>query len=418
MVGAMNRTCADVCADVCVDAVLLLRFFFSPSISSPDTSLPFNIAPLLTAPNYQKIRRLPFDRCALSMTPYETPVCAEDGTVFDLVNIVPYIAKHKKNPITGAPLSTKSLIRLNMKKNANDRWCCPITYNEFTKNSHIVAIRPTGNVYSWEAVEEMNLKPRTMEDLITGDKFTMDDIITIQDPKDVFIRDMNVYPAEREAKLAQGSKTQRGSVQLNSTMQRILSQVPGASTDPGEKEQSPPQSSSAPKDGPRGLHTPAAYAASFTSTALAPVTSKQRELLSEAEIREQRYRHMRKDPNTKKSYVRLRTTMGDLNLQLETDLVSVSFSAFFSFFALRPSLITRMKSSWMLSRPGSENLSQFLASLRAGLLRWSHLPSVGPWLHGESSSSVWFHAIRSSHLVFIPPFVCFVIRRVCIGCAG
>jgi peptidyl-prolyl cis-trans isomerase-like protein 2 len=32
-----------------------------------------------------------FDRCALGLTPWETPVASPDGIVFDILNIMPYI---------------------------------------------------------------------------------------------------------------------------------------------------------------------------------------------------------------------------------------------------------------------------------------------------------------------------------------
>eukprot|EP00955_Chlamydomonas_euryale_P032249 338114-Chlamydomonas_euryale.AAC.1 len=37
----------------------------------------------------------------------------------------------------------------------------------FTEHTHIVAVRPTGNVYCWEAVEELNVKPKNWRDLLT-----------------------------------------------------------------------------------------------------------------------------------------------------------------------------------------------------------------------------------------------------------
>lgn len=53
--------------------------------------------------------RTPFDHCSLTMAPFEDPYCAvePDGTAytFDLLAIVPYLKKHKKHPITGAPLA-------------------------------------------------------------------------------------------------------------------------------------------------------------------------------------------------------------------------------------------------------------------------------------------------------------------------
>ena len=33
----------------------------------------------------------------------------------------------------------------------------------FTESTHIVAIKPSGNVYCWEAIQELNIKPRFMQ---------------------------------------------------------------------------------------------------------------------------------------------------------------------------------------------------------------------------------------------------------------
>lgn len=47
-------------------------------------------------------RCLPFSCCALAFTPFEDPVCTADGAVFDIVNIVPYIQRFHRHPVTGA----------------------------------------------------------------------------------------------------------------------------------------------------------------------------------------------------------------------------------------------------------------------------------------------------------------------------
>lgn len=52
----------------------------------------------------------------------------------------------------------------------------------FTDFSHIVAIKPTGNVYSYDAVEELNIKRKNWKDLIDDTPFKKEDIITIQVP--------------------------------------------------------------------------------------------------------------------------------------------------------------------------------------------------------------------------------------------
>lgn len=42
----------------------------------------------------------------------------------------------------------------------------------FNNNSRIVAIKPSGNVFAAEAVEELNYKAKSWNDLLTGEEFT------------------------------------------------------------------------------------------------------------------------------------------------------------------------------------------------------------------------------------------------------
>lgn len=87
------------------------------------------------------------------------------------------------------------LIKLNFHKNANGKYHCPITFKVFNQNTHIAAIRTTGNVYAYEvvqffkkiialkqAVERLNIKVNHYLDLLSSEPFTKQDIITIQDP--------------------------------------------------------------------------------------------------------------------------------------------------------------------------------------------------------------------------------------------
>lgn len=127
-------------------------------------------------------RRLPFNCCAISFQPAEDPVCTMDGTVMDIVNAVPYIQKHKRHPATGEPLELKDLVRLNFHKNTDGELACPVLGKVFNENTHIVAVRPTGNVYCWEALDELCLKTKNLRDLLTDEPFTRKDIIHIQDP--------------------------------------------------------------------------------------------------------------------------------------------------------------------------------------------------------------------------------------------
>ena len=43
--------------------------------------------------------------------------CTADGTVYDITNIVPYVQKFKRHPVSGEPLQLKDVIKLNFYKN-------------------------------------------------------------------------------------------------------------------------------------------------------------------------------------------------------------------------------------------------------------------------------------------------------------
>ena len=104
--------------------------------------------------------RLPFNCCALTFTPFEDPVCTDDGVCFDIVNIVPYLRKHKRHPVSGAPLTLGELTRLHIHKNADGEYHCPVLNKVFTESTHIVAVKTSGNVYCYQAVDELNIKPK------------------------------------------------------------------------------------------------------------------------------------------------------------------------------------------------------------------------------------------------------------------
>ena len=56
----------------------------------------------------EQYTKTPFNYCNLTMQQFQDPYCTvrenNQGIIFDLLAIVPYIKKHKKNPITGEPL--------------------------------------------------------------------------------------------------------------------------------------------------------------------------------------------------------------------------------------------------------------------------------------------------------------------------
>lgn len=80
------------------------------------------------------------------------------------------VMKFKRHPASGAPLSLKDLVKLTWHKNADGEYHCPVMNKVFTEHTHIVAVRTTGNVYCWEAVDELCVKPKSWKDLITGEQ--------------------------------------------------------------------------------------------------------------------------------------------------------------------------------------------------------------------------------------------------------
>lgn len=144
-------------------------------------------------PDVKDFRRLPFDHCALSLQPYENPYVDEDGNIFDLVHIVPYLKRFKVNPVTGKPLSASNLTKLNLHKNSKGEPHCPVMFKVFNNSTHIAAIKSTGNVFSYEAIEELNIKPKSYRDLLTDKPYKRQDIIMLQDPQDYTKFNLNSF---------------------------------------------------------------------------------------------------------------------------------------------------------------------------------------------------------------------------------
>ncbi len=131
--------------------------------------------------NTTEFKRLPFGYCSLLLTPFENPVTTPDGTVFDLMGIVPWLKKHHTNPCTNEKLESKHLLKLNVTRNDKNELICPITFKVFNEHSHIVAIKQTGNVYSYDAIEKLNFQTKNFRDLLTDEPFTRKDVITLQE---------------------------------------------------------------------------------------------------------------------------------------------------------------------------------------------------------------------------------------------
>nr|CCA16856.1 peptidylprolyl isomerase putative [Albugo laibachii Nc14] len=311
-------------------------------------------------------KRLPFDHCAITLRPFQTPVCTREGHLFDLEAIVPYLQSHETNPVTGEPLTLKDLIRLKFYKNDKGDYFCPVTYKVFTDHTKITAIAVSGNVYSQDAIHELNLKPKNWTDLLTGEPFKRKDIIVLQDPQNFTNREIVNFKHLRQSAQAQSMLLAQSDVapglkniNTNSATDRIFqeleakriekqnldiklkqqSEKPMGEVVQTRSPQEPSQSSidmptSKAEDKPKSemLHyskfTTGTVSRSFTSSTLTPVTENKPAQLSSQERLDLRWHAVRR--MKEKGFVRLETNFGDINMEIHCDYVPRTADNFMS----------------------------------------------------------------------------------------
>ncbi|GAD93198.1 peptidyl-prolyl cis-trans isomerase, putative [Paecilomyces variotii No. 5] len=294
---------------------------------------------------HASFKRLPYNFCSLSLQPFSHPVCTPSGTIFDITNILPWLKKHGTNPVDGSPLKSSDLIKLNFAKNEAGEYVDPVTYKVFTDNTHIVALRNTGNVFAWDTVEKLNVKPKMWRDLVTDEEFGRKDIITLQDPQNIQSRDLSSfkYLKEGETFLTEEQERERSDPASNvnvgalGSSAKILKAKEAVAKARAERAQQAGTAGASSASGKGGAmtksvsqktsmhqsgkpvpynaakHTTGLAAASFTSTGLTPHTSGELALLTEEQ-------YMLKRGRVKiKGYARISTNVGDLNLELHTE---------------------------------------------------------------------------------------------------
>uniref|UniRef100_A0A8B9Z3Y6 RING-type E3 ubiquitin-protein ligase PPIL2 n=1 Tax=Buteo japonicus TaxID=224669 RepID=A0A8B9Z3Y6_9AVES len=297
---------------------------------------------------------------SLSLQPFEYPVCTPDGTVFDILSIVPWIKKYGTNPITGEVsndgcIHMMSLLSLSFSP-PSGKYHCPVLFTVFTNNSHIVAIKTTGNVFAYEAVEQLNIKPKSYKDLLTDEPFTRQDIVTLQvnfslctcltiqlffcsmewvhtklsdiwffnyyfqDPTNLdkfnvsnFFHVKNnikvIDPDEEKAKLDPSYYLKNTNTETRETLLELYKEFKG--DDILAATMKAPEKKKVDKLNAAHYST-GAVSASFTSTAMVPETTHEAAAIEEDVVR---YKYVKK-----KGYVRLHTNKGDLNLELHCDM--------------------------------------------------------------------------------------------------
>lgn len=252
------------------------------------------------------------------MAPFEIPYCDRDGNCFELKAIIDFLKVFKVNPITGKQQDAKALVRLNFHRNQEDGgYQCPSLFKPFTKNSHIVAVATTGNVFSYEAVEQLNIKTKNWKDLVDDTPFTRKDLIVIQDPNvlekfniSTFFHIKKRMRVETEEERLERRDPQGRLKNVSAETKDILNQL--------ERDYKPAVLDAVPERAVADRFNAAHYstgevAASFTSTAMVPVFNHEAAILDDEEVRYERVK--------KKGYVRLQTSVGPLNFELFCDVV-------------------------------------------------------------------------------------------------
>lgn len=265
-----------------------------------------------------KFKRLPYDHCCITMIPFEIPYSDRDGNVFELQAIVDFLKTFKVNPITGKPQDAKSLVSLKFHKNSDGEYHCPALFKPFTKNSHIVAVGVTGNVFSWEAIDQLNIKTKNWKDLVDDTPFLRKDLITIQDPLHLEKFDISKFYHIRknlrvmtEDEISDKLKGSKGRIKsMNLETKETLAQL--------EKDYQPAAEKAAEEkkvvDKFNAAHfSTGAVAASFTSTAMVPVSNHEAARIDDDTVKYERVK--------KKGYVRMTTNFGPLNFEIYCDSV-------------------------------------------------------------------------------------------------
>eukprot|EP00939_MAST-03C_sp_MAST-3C-sp1_P001856 g1856.t1 len=194
----------------------------------------------------------------------------------------------------------------------------------FTNHSHVVANCKSGQVYSYEAVKELNIKAKNWTDLVTGEPFQKSDIVTLQNPKDTK-KSVIVDVAKIRAEIREGRKTDVASsstsnIRASGTMKRVLDAMNQAEVAAKKrKRDAGVEKLRSNRAGPSGRFTTGMCASSFTSTAISPITQNERSGASSEQIAKDRYDRVRR--LKKKGHVRIRTSRGNLNVELHCDLV-------------------------------------------------------------------------------------------------
>jgi peptidyl-prolyl cis-trans isomerase-like 2 len=286
--------------------------------------------------------------------PFTTPVCTRhNGIVFDKKSIETFLEENRNtDPVTGNPLLPSDLVQLQMDQDEEGRWQCPILTKPFANHTKIVAIvQPpnnnnntvVANVYSYEAYQELNIKPNNYHDLISGAKFhKRNDVLILNNPEDAQLqqrRDINTfYHIQNQRQLLEQAEKTSGNntnIRHSVTATRILDKYNKQQKDPSatdKKRSSASQDSDLLKDLKEGKRlkvfsddvtgvkfTAGKASGSLTSTAVEVTHNNDAREATQEEILKALCVTLRR--LSKKAYVRLETNKGRMLLEIHCDMV-------------------------------------------------------------------------------------------------
>lgn len=238
--------------------------------------------------------------------------------------------RHGCDPITGKkPFCLGNIVSLNLHKNQDGQYHCPVLFKPFNENSKIVCVKKTGNVYLYEAVEELNLKTKNFRDLLNDEPFIRKDLIIIQDPMDsTKVNPSQYYHFQKNLKWtdedaddigSSGSHIKKMDNVTKSTLAELASTYEASG--PMSSEQGTSLSSVKVDKFNAALYSTGRVAASLTSTVMSTYTKTEAAALSDETVRYSRVK--------KKGYVQLETSLGSLNLELYCQWVHKACENFF-----------------------------------------------------------------------------------------
>jgi peptidyl-prolyl cis-trans isomerase-like protein 2 len=189
-----------------------------------------------------------------------------------------------------------------------------------------------------DAIQQLNIKPKNWSDLLTGEKFSRKDIINIVDPMNPGARDTksfkHMHDAFMEAKGKSMAKAEDVSnIRTSAATDRIFKEIQEKRKRKAEEQR---QKDLAEGKQPKKKKiftnfTGSAVTGSFTSSAMDVHTENVMLEATEYEVREMRWAAVRK--LGQKGYVRMKTTLGDINLEIHCDMVPRTSDNFLSLCA-------------------------------------------------------------------------------------